>query len=74
MRTEDLISKPFKILQLFESADVSVSYLSIPLAICTKKLMYKRGSLLGNEEPHLGGDSLIFEIIYSNLEQRSIFS
>ena len=34
----------------------------------------KRGSLLGNEEPHLGGDSPIFEIIYSNLEQRSIFS
>ena len=34
----------------------------------------KRGSLLGNEEHHLGGDLPIFEIIYSNLEQRSIFS
>ena len=34
----------------------------------------KRGSLLGNEEADLGGDSPIFEIIYSNLEQRSIFS
>ena len=34
----------------------------------------KRGSLLGNEEPHLGGDLPIFKIIYSNLEQRSIFS
>ena len=34
----------------------------------------KRGSLLGNEEIHLGGDSPIFEIICSNLEQRSIFS
>ena len=33
----------------------------------------KRGSLLGNEETHLGGDSPIFEIIYSNLEQTSIF-
>ena len=32
------------------------------------------GSLLGNEEIHLGGDSPIFEKIYSNLEQRSIFS
>ena len=41
--------------------DVSVIYL-------------KRGSLLGNEEHHLGGDLPIFEIIYSNLEQRSIFS
>ena len=37
-------------------------------------LFLKRGSLLENEEPHLGGDSPIFEIIYSNLEQRSIFS
>ena len=35
---------------------------------------WKRGSLLGNEEIHLGGDSPIFEIEYSNLEQRSIFS
>ena len=35
---------------------------------------YKRGSLLENEEIHLGGDSPIFEIIYTNLEQRSIFS
>ena len=34
----------------------------------------KRGSLLGNEEIHLGGDSPIFEIIYRNLEQRSIFA
>ena len=34
----------------------------------------KRGSLLGNEEIDLGGDSPIFEIEYSNLEQRSIFS
>ena len=38
------------------------------------KRKMKRGSLLGNEEIHLGGDSPIFEIIYSNLEQRSIFS
>ena len=37
-------------------------------------LKVKRGSLLGNEELDLGGDSPIFEIIYSNLEQRSIFS
>ena len=34
----------------------------------------ERGSLLGNEEPHFVGDSPIFEIIYSNLEQKSIFS
>ena len=34
----------------------------------------KRGSLLGNEELDLGGDSPIFEIIYPNLEQRSIFA
>ena len=34
----------------------------------------KRGSLLGNEELHLGGDLPIFEIIYPNLEQRSIFA
>ena len=34
----------------------------------------KRGSLLGNEELDLGGDSPIFEIIYHNLEQRSIFA
>jgi hypothetical protein len=34
----------------------------------------KRGSLLGNEEQHFGGDSPIFEIEYSNLKQRSIFS
>ena len=34
----------------------------------------KRGSLSGNEEPHFVGDLPIFEIIYSNLEQRSIFS
>ena len=34
----------------------------------------KRGSLLGNEEHHLGGNSPIFEIEYSDLEQRSIFS
>jgi hypothetical protein len=39
-----------------------------------KKFLVKRGSLSGNEEIHLGGDSPIFEIIYSNLEQRSIFS
>ena len=38
------------------------------------KSILKRASLLGNEEPHLVGDSPIFEIIYSNLEQRSIFS
>ena len=35
---------------------------------------YKRGSLLGNEEVDLGGDSPIFEIIIPNLEQRSIFA
>ena len=40
---------------------------------CTWSVL-KRGSLLGNEETDLGGDSPIFEIIYSNLEQRSIFS
>ena len=34
----------------------------------------KRGSLLGNEEPDLVGDSPIFGIEYSNLEQRSVFS
>ena len=34
----------------------------------------KRGSLLGNEELDLGGDLPIFEIIYPNLEQRSIFA
>ena len=34
----------------------------------------KRGSLLGNEEIHLVGDSPIFEIEYSNLEERSNFS
>ena len=34
----------------------------------------ERGSLLGNEELHLGGDSPIFEIIHPNLEQRSIFA
>ena len=28
----------------------------------------KRGSLLGNEETHLVGDSTVFEIIYPNLE------
>ena len=37
-------------------------------------LSSKRGSLLGNEEHHLGGDSPIFEIEYSDLEQRSIFT
>ena len=40
---------------------------------CTWSVL-KRGSLLGNEETHLGGDSPIFEIIYGNLEQRSIFA
>ena len=44
------------------------------VAISQKNLSCKRGSLLGNEEHHLGGDLPIFEIIYSNLEQRSIFS
>ena len=34
----------------------------------------ERASLLGNEEVDLVGDSPIFEIIYSNLEQRSFFS
>ena len=42
--------------------------------ISKRIFVLKRGSLLGNEEPHLGGDSPIFEMIYSNLEQRSIFS
>ena len=37
-------------------------------------LKVKRGSLLGNEEVDLGGDSPIFEIIIPNLEQRSIFA
>ena len=37
------------------------------------KKKFKRGSLLGNEEHRLGGDSPIFEIKYSDLEQRSIF-
>ena len=32
------------------------------------------GILLGNEEVDLGGDLPIFEIVYSNLEQRSFFS
>ena len=50
------------------------------LVSISKKLMFyvfgvvKRGSLLGNEELALGGDSPIFEIIYPNLEQRSIFA
>ena len=34
----------------------------------------KRASLLGNEEIHLVGDSTIFEFIYPNLEQRSVFA
>ena len=36
-------------------------------------MAFKRGCLLGNEEIHLGGDSPIFEIIYSNLEQLGQF-
>ena len=48
--------------------------LEVNVAISQKNLSCKRGSLLGNEEHHLGGDLPIFEIIYSNLEQRSIFS
>ena len=46
----------------------------LPYFIRMSCLNLKRGTLLGNEEPHLGGDLSIFEIIYSNLEQRSIFS
>ena len=34
----------------------------------------KRASLLGNEDPDLGGDLAIFEIEYPNLEQKSIFA
>ena len=36
--------------------------------------VFKRASLLGNEDTDLGGDSPIFEIEYPNLEQKSIFA
>ena len=40
----------------------------------SKVVKIKRGSLLGNEETHMVGDSTVFEMVYPNLEQRSIFA
>ena len=53
-------------IQVFEAQKSIINHFS-------QKKFNKRGSLLGNEEPDLVGDSPIFEIEYSNLEQRSIF-
>ena len=82
--TEDLENTEFPFLALkyekkgenFQKFVKIFQFLSLFLWITNQFLVLlpKRGSLLGNEEIHLVGDLLIFEIEYSNLEQRSIFS
>ena len=67
-----LTETPGNFKRTFERVETWYFVTKIVMTYFENKL--KRGSLLGNEQPHLGGDSPIFEILYSNLEQRSIFS
>ena len=42
----------------------SMTRLKVSLSQIQKTFLIKRGSLLGNEEPDIGGDSPFFEIEY----------